>query len=230
MNRIRVIRYLAWAIGLAGLAWLVPTLIIDLNTPFPEGNSERLLRTAFGSATPASVGLEVAAAFSLLLIVALAPSPAAVGWLGLAGVTWLVFGLAGWSRLPVELATIADGWGNLVPALVVIGVARLLLQRVPRWLLPVALASGLVEGGREEVGLPACRECHGVDALASLLEAQHRTYLKKQLGEFRSGARANDPSGTMATIARRLSEPEIDALASYLAARPQPDPSGRPAG
>ena len=144
MNRIRVIRYLAWAIGLAGLAWLVPTLIIDLNTPFPEGNSERLLRTAFGSATPASVGLEVAAAFSLLLIVALAPSPAAVGWLGLAGVTWLVFGLAGWSRLPVELATIADGWGNLVPALVVIGVALLLLERVPRWLLPVALASGLV--------------------------------------------------------------------------------------
>lgn len=93
-----------------------------------------------------------------------------------------------------------------------------------------ALASGLVEGGREEVGLPACRECHGVDALASLLEAQHRTYLKKQLGEFRSGARANDPSGTMATIARKLSEPEIDALASYLAARPRPDPSGRPAG
>ena len=73
-----MVRYLAWAIGLAGLAWLVPTLIIDLNTPFPEGNSERLLRTAFGSATPASVGLEVAAAFSLLLIVALAPSPAAV--------------------------------------------------------------------------------------------------------------------------------------------------------
>jgi cytochrome c553 len=93
-----------------------------------------------------------------------------------------------------------------------------------------ALASGLVEGGREEVGLPACRECHGVDALASLLEAQHRTYLKKQLGEFRSGARANDPSGTMATIARKLSEPEIDALASYLAARPRPDPSGHPAG
>ncbi|HWJ53392.1 MAG TPA: histidine kinase [Propionibacteriaceae bacterium] len=144
MTRITVVRYLAWAIGLAGLAWLVPTLIVDLRTLFWVDDSEVLLRTAFGSATAASVGLEVAAAISFLLIVALAPSPAAVGWLGLAGVTWLVPGLAGWPRLPVELATIADGWGNGVPALVVIGVAPLLLERVPRWLWPVALAGGLV--------------------------------------------------------------------------------------
>ena len=36
---------------------------------------------------------------SLLLIVALAPSPTVAGWLALAGVTWMVPGLAGWPRL-----------------------------------------------------------------------------------------------------------------------------------
>src|SRR5688572_15922712 len=144
MTRITVVRYLAWAVGLAGLAWLLPALIVELQTPFWVDDSERLVRTAFGRATVASVGLEVAAVISLLVIVALAPSPAAAGWLALAGVTWMVPGLAGWARLPVELATVASGWGNLVPALVVLGVAPLLLERVPRWLLPVALAGGLV--------------------------------------------------------------------------------------
>ena len=144
MTRTTLVRYLAWAAGLAGLAWLLPTLIVELQTPFWVDDSERLLRTAFGRATVASVGLEVAAMISLLLIVALAPSPTVAGWLALAGVTWMVPGLAGWPRLPVELATAADGWGNLVPALVVVGVAPLLLERVPPWLLPVALTGSLV--------------------------------------------------------------------------------------
>jgi cytochrome c553 len=95
-----------------------------------------------------------------------------------------------------------------------------------------ALASGLVERGREAAGLPPCRACHGIDAPAPPLGAQHRAYLAKQLREFRSGARANDPAGVMAAVARRLDGPEIDALASYLAAQPRPPHPGgrRPAG
>lgn len=88
------------------------------------------------------------------------------------------------------------------------------------------LAASLIEQGRQAEGLPPCRSCHGLDAQAPSLEAQHGTYLAKQLREFRSGARANDPAGVMAAIARRLDESEIDALAAYLAAKPRRSPPG----
>ena len=85
-----------------------------------------------------------------------------------------------------------------------------------------AVANVLVEHGRPEAGLLACRSCHLPGAAVPQLEAQHRAYLVKQLLEFRSGGRVNDPTGMMTEIARQLSESDIEALATYLAARPRP--------
>jgi cytochrome c553 len=84
------------------------------------------------------------------------------------------------------------------------------------------VANVLVEHGRPQAGLPACRSCHLPGAAVPQLEAQHRAYLVKQLSEFRSGGRINDLTGSMTDIARQLSESDIEALATYFAARPRP--------
>lgn len=89
-----------------------------------------------------------------------------------------------------------------------------------------ALGERLFENGR--AGVPACAGCHetgvveGLDAPAPWLEAQHRDYLIKQLSDFRSGARTNDPLGVMRHIAGKLESAEIEALAGYLASAQRP--------
>lgn len=85
-----------------------------------------------------------------------------------------------------------------------------------------SVANVLVERGWPEAGLLACRSCHLPGAAVPQLEAQHRAYLVKQLWEFRSGGRVNDPTGAMTEVARQLSESDIEALATYFAARPRP--------
>lgn len=74
-------------------------------------------------------------------------------------------------------------------------------------------------------GLRACIDCHG--PLASTadvpkLEAQHREYLLKQLSDFASGARSNDPGSVMQASAASLEPTEREALADYLAATERP--------
>ncbi|EHK53062.1 c-type cytochrome [Allomesorhizobium alhagi] len=86
--------------------------------------------------------------------------------------------------------------------------------------------------GRGREGLPACAGCHdpagaqSSGTLAPWLEAQHRDYLVKQLADFASGARDNDPAGAMNEIAAALQPGEREALADFLAAseRPQREP------
>lgn len=90
----------------------------------------------------------------------------------------------------------------------------------------VVLGKQLFENGR--AGIRACAHCHetgvveGLETPAPWLEAQHRDYLVKQLSDFRSGARTNDPLGMMQDIAGNLESVEIEALASYLASTQRP--------
>lgn len=74
-------------------------------------------------------------------------------------------------------------------------------------------------------GIAPCATCHGDDAkgraqlagaVVPNLAGQHRTYLREQLRNWRSGARANSPQGMMAEAAHPLSDAEIDDLATYL--------------
>ncbi len=83
----------------------------------------------------------------------------------------------------------------------------------------------LYRQGDPASGLPACASCHGKDKVAQSgaprLEAQHADYVIKQLTDFRSGDRTNDPGGVMAGVAAKLSDADIRAVGGYLAAAPR---------
>ena len=88
---------------------------------------------------------------------------------------------------------------------------------------PLAAAGQkLYRGGDSDIGVPACSGCHspdgaGIPAQYPRLAGQHGDYTTAQLQSFRSGDRGNDPNGMMRTIAARLSDKEIAALADYIA-------------
>jgi len=71
-------------------------------------------------------------------------------------------------------------------------------------------------------GIPACASCHGPagqglnSAKFPALSGQFEAYTKKQLHHFKSGKRANDTGQMMQTIAKKLTDQEIDAVASYI--------------
>ena len=81
----------------------------------------------------------------------------------------------------------------------------------------------LFNGGDLSKGLPACTGCHSPNGagIASAgyphLGGQHAQYVSKQLTDFREGERTNDGDATtMRTIASKLSNKDIQALASYI--------------
>lgn len=69
-------------------------------------------------------------------------------------------------------------------------------------------------------GVPACAGCHGpagagLPAQYPRLAGQFQEYTEDQLKKFRSGERANDPEKMMRTIADKLSDRQIKAVAEY---------------
>ena len=69
-------------------------------------------------------------------------------------------------------------------------------------------------------GVAACASCHGaagsgIPAQYPRLAGQHQDYTMTQLTAFKSGTRANSPQ--MTTLAQRLSEAEMQAVADYIA-------------
>lgn len=87
----------------------------------------------------------------------------------------------------------------------------------------LALGQELYRAGNASIGVAACSACHSPDgkgnALAGYpaLNGQDTPYVELQLKAFRSGERANDEAEVMRTIAARLNDAEIAALASYVA-------------
>lgn len=86
-----------------------------------------------------------------------------------------------------------------------------------------AHGEALFRGGKLEEGMPACMGCHSPDGagLAAAgfphLSGQHADYIKKQLAAFREGDRSNDGDTlVMRTIASKLSDKDIEALAAYI--------------
>lgn len=86
------------------------------------------------------------------------------------------------------------------------------------------LGKGLYRGGNAEAGIPACTGCHSPRGLGNdpagypRLSGQHADYIEKQLKDFRAGKRVNDGEAkTMRSIAERLSDAEVKALANYIA-------------
>lgn len=86
----------------------------------------------------------------------------------------------------------------------------------------VKLGQAIYRGGILSRNVAACTACHGpngsgVPAQFPRLAGQFAEYTASQLKAFRSGERANDPSRTMRTVAEKLSDKEIAAVAEYVA-------------
>lgn len=76
--------------------------------------------------------------------------------------------------------------------------------------------------GDFEKGIPACAGCHGpagagLPAQYPRLAGQFPEYTDAQLKAFRQGERANDPEKMMRTIAAKLSDAEMKAVAEFAA-------------
>jgi cytochrome c553 len=82
------------------------------------------------------------------------------------------------------------------------------------------LGRKIYRGGIADRGVAACASCHGavgsgIPAQYPRLAGQHQDYTIAQLQNFKSGARSNSPQ--MATLAKRLSDEEMKAVADYIA-------------
>lgn len=81
--------------------------------------------------------------------------------------------------------------------------------------------------GKPEKDLYACVNCHGERGKGKaanvptfpVIGGQHRDYLVKNLKEFQSGGRINDPAMMMGDIAKKMSAEDIEAVAEYLSSQ-----------
>ena len=86
----------------------------------------------------------------------------------------------------------------------------------------LALGQKLWRGGDVSRSIPACASCHGATGAGipiqyPRLAGQHAEYTEAQLRAFRSGERTNDANRMMRTIAVRLTDAEVKAVADYVA-------------
>ena len=87
----------------------------------------------------------------------------------------------------------------------------------------VKVAEKIFRAGDVKRDLPACESCHGPKGVGNpgsgyaRIGGQHAAYTAGQLKNFRSGERNQGANGQMMTaVASKLTDAEIEALASYL--------------
>jgi len=87
----------------------------------------------------------------------------------------------------------------------------------------VALGRQIYLAGVTELGVAACAACHSPTGQGNpqagfpALGGQHAEYTAKQMRDFRAGTRDNDgDSAPMRIVSERLTDREIEALASYI--------------
>jgi cytochrome c553 len=81
----------------------------------------------------------------------------------------------------------------------------------------------IYRGGIAAKNVPACASCHspngaGLPAQYPRVGGQHAEYTAAQLKAFRAGDRKNDQNLMMRTVAAKLSDREMAAVAEYMAA------------
>lgn len=84
-----------------------------------------------------------------------------------------------------------------------------------------SLGEKIYRAGIQANAVPACASCHGPtgDGLPvkyPRLGGQHTEYVLNQLRQFRLGARANDEAKVMRSIAAKLTDQEMEAVADYI--------------
>lgn len=86
----------------------------------------------------------------------------------------------------------------------------------------VALGQQIYRGGNLATGVPACSACHSPTGSGNYLAAfprlggQNSAYIVAQLQKFKNKQRTNDPNSIMRDIAAKMSDQEIEAVASYV--------------
>jgi cytochrome c553 len=86
----------------------------------------------------------------------------------------------------------------------------------------VELGERLYRGGDLAREIAACGACHGATGLGNpaarfpMLAGQHALYIETQLKAFRSMVRANDAGQMMRNVAMKLTDRDIQAVASYI--------------
>ena len=86
----------------------------------------------------------------------------------------------------------------------------------------IALGQKIWRQGDFKKGVPACAGCHGpagagLPAQYPRLAGQYAEYTEAQLKAFRGDERNNDPEMMMRTIAAKMSDAEMKAVAEYAA-------------
>jgi len=84
-----------------------------------------------------------------------------------------------------------------------------------------SLGEKIFRAGIKDKGVAACASCHGpaghgIPDKYPRLNAQHSEYTLSQLNAFRLEIRKNDPAEIMRTIAQKLTEQEMQAVADYI--------------
>jgi cytochrome c553 len=83
------------------------------------------------------------------------------------------------------------------------------------------LGEKIYRSGNTVNGVPSCVGCHGPTGAGNpasgypVLHGQFSAYLSKTLLDYKNGDRSNDPNQVMRSIASRLTEAEINAVANY---------------
>jgi len=85
----------------------------------------------------------------------------------------------------------------------------------------IALGKALFEDGNTGSGVPACVGCHQEDGAGNerypRVAGQHQAYTIDQMMHFKNGTRTNDRIKMMRTVAERMTDEEVRAVAEYLA-------------
>jgi len=85
-----------------------------------------------------------------------------------------------------------------------------------------AAGEKLYRGGNKKKGIAACIACHGPTGAGNpaakfpKLSGQHAAYVEQTMKDFRSGKRHNDMNKMMQSIAEKMSDKDIKAVASYV--------------
>ena len=79
----------------------------------------------------------------------------------------------------------------------------------------------IYRGGVQGTGVPACASCHGaqgkgIPAQFPRLAGQHADYVYAQLNAFRLGERSNDAAKMMRSIAAKMTDADMKAVAAYI--------------
>ena len=86
----------------------------------------------------------------------------------------------------------------------------------------IAAGEKLYRGGNVDSGVPACMACHGPNGAGNsaakypALRGQHANYTSIQLKAYRDGVRQGDEKGIMSTIAKKMTDAEIESVAKYI--------------